>query len=273
MLYSPSKVCSLSLICLLALELILFNSESHLKKLLLLLGVNLLETGGDRGAGVSASVHDVLASVVLSVVEQSLNAGLGEAPSTGVKRLLLAPDNCLGVGVHVEVLLKLLPREGVQLLNASEGNIVDLVLGSVLVKSGPDLTSAENDTLNLVRRLDSTSLMLRIGDDPLEASILASELLDVAARERMTEERLREEDDESYKKKPVSIKSELRSGESLTLAVLAVHLSAESVEQVGRRSEVGDLHVTVLMLADELLTSRELSGILVAKLEVSLKTS
>jgi hypothetical protein len=135
--------------------------------------------------------------VVLSVVEQSLNTGLGETPSTGVKRLLLAPDNGLGVGVHVEVLLKLLPREGVQLLNASEGNIVDLVLRSVLVKSGPDLTSAENDTLNLVRRLDSTSLMLRIGDDPLEASILAGELLDVAARERMTEKRLREEDDES----------------------------------------------------------------------------
>jgi hypothetical protein len=192
--------------------------------------------------------------VVLSVVEQSLNTGLGEAPSTGVKRLLLAPDNGLGVGVHVEVLLKLLPREGVQLLNASEGNIIDLVLGSVLVKSGPDLTSAENDTLNLVRRLDSPSLMLRVGDDPLEASILAGELLDVAARERMTEERLREENNER-------------------LAVLAVHLSAESVEQVGRRGEVGDLHVAVLMLADELLTSRELSRILVAELEVSLKTS
>jgi hypothetical protein len=52
-----------------------------------------------------------------------------------------------------------------------------------------------------------------------------------------------------------------------------VHLSAESVEQVGRRGEVGDLHVAVLMLADELLTSRELSRILVAELEVSLKTS
>jgi hypothetical protein len=216
--------------------------------------VDVLETSGDRGTGVSASVHDVLAGVVLSVVEQSLDTGLSEAPGTGVEGLLLAPDDGLGVGVLVEVLLELLPREGVQLLNAGESDIVDVVLRSVLVKGSPDLTSAEDNTFNLVRRLDSTSLMLRIGDDPLESSVLASESLNVAASKRVAEERLGEEDDKR-------------------LAVLAVHLSAEGVEQIGGGGEVGDLHVAVLVLTDKLLTSGELSGILVAELEVSLKTS
>jgi hypothetical protein len=182
---------------LLALELVLLDSESHLEEFLLLLGVDVLETSGDRGTGVSASVHDVLAGMVLSVVEQSLDTGLGEAPGTGVERLLLAPDDGLGVRVHVEVLLKLLPREGVQLLNAGESDIVDVVLRSVLFESGPHLTSAENNTLNLVRRLDNTSLMRRVGDNPLESGILASESLDVAASKRVAEERLGEEDDES----------------------------------------------------------------------------
>ncbi|KAI6773510.1 hypothetical protein HG531_000359 [Fusarium graminearum] len=164
--------------------LVLLDSESHLEEVLLLLGVDVLETSGDRGTGVSASVHDVLAGVVLGVVEQSLDTGLSEAPGTGVERLLLAPDDGLGVGVLVEVLLELLPREGVQLLNASESDVVDVVVSSVLVEGSPNLTGAQNNTLNLVRRLDSTSLMLRVRDDPLESGVLASESLNVAASKR-----------------------------------------------------------------------------------------
>jgi hypothetical protein len=45
------------------------------------------------------------------------------------------------------------------------------------------------------------------------------------------------------------------------------------VEQVGGRSEVGNLHVAVLVLTDKLLASRELPGVLVAELEVSFETS
>lgn len=45
------------------------------------------------------------------------------------------------------------------------------------------------------------------------------------------------------------------------------------MEQVGGRGEVGDLHVAVLVLTDELLASGELSRVLVAELEVSLETS
>ena len=141
--------------------------------------MGVLETSGDGRTGVSASVHDVLACVVLSVVQQSLDTRLREGPVTGIERLFLTPDNGLGVGVLVKVLLQLLPREGVELLNTGKGDIVDLVLRTVLVESGPDLTTAEDDTVNLLRSLDSTSLMLGIRNDPLEASILTSELLNI----------------------------------------------------------------------------------------------
>lgn len=159
--------------------------------------MHLLETRSHRRAGVAAGVHDVLAVVVLGVVEQGLNARLSEAPGTGVERLLLGPDDGLGVGVLVKVLLELLPGEGVQLLNASEGDVVDVVLGTVLVESSPDLTAAENDSVNLLTGLENASLVLRVGDDPLEASVLTSEFLDVAAGQRVSEQRLGEEDDES----------------------------------------------------------------------------
>lgn len=159
--------------------------------------MHLLETGSHRRAGVAAGVHDVLTVVVVSVVEQGLNARLSEAPGTSVERLLLSPDDGLGVGVLVKVLLELLPGEGVQLLNAGEGDVVDVVLGTVLVESSPDLTTAENDSVNLLTRLENASLVLRVGDDPLEASVLPSELLDVAAGQRVSQQRLGEEDDES----------------------------------------------------------------------------
>jgi hypothetical protein len=199
-LQSPIKPIPSVFIRLLALELVLLNSESHLKEFTLLLHVNLLETSGDRSTGVSASVHDVLAGVVLSVVEQSLDTGLSEAPGTGVERLLLAPDDGLGIGVLVKVLLELLPRKGVKLLNASDGDVVQVVLGSVLVKGSPDLTAAENNALNLLRSLDGTSLMLRIRDNPLEASVLTSELLNVTTSQRVTEKGLGKEDDEGCRK-------------------------------------------------------------------------
>jgi hypothetical protein len=73
----------------------------------------------------------------------------------------------------------LLPREGVQLLDTSQGHVVNLVLFAILVQAGPNLTSAENDSVNLLRSLDSSSLVLRVGDDPLELSVGASEFLNV----------------------------------------------------------------------------------------------
>lgn len=188
---------SLSLLAhpLLALELALGNRESHLDKLLLLLEVRRLLASSDRSARSTTSVHDVLAVMVLGVVEQSLKARLGIRPGTSVEGLLLGPDNGLGVGVLVEVLTELLPREGVELLDTSEGDVVDLVVLAVLEESGIDLTSAENDTLNLLGGLDLTSLVSRVGEDPTEVSVV-SELLDVGTSDGVTQEGLGEEDDE-----------------------------------------------------------------------------
>lgn len=97
---------------LLALQVILVNGESFLQEVLLLLEVDGLETSGDGSAASATSVQDMAAVVVLGSVQQAFNTGLGIGPGTGVEGLLLAPDDILSVGVAVQVLLQLSPREG-----------------------------------------------------------------------------------------------------------------------------------------------------------------
>lgn len=110
----------------------------------------------------------MLAVVVLRLVQQRLDTRLGVAPGTRIQRLLLGPDNRLGVGVQVEILTQLFPGERVQLFNAGDGDVVDVVVGAVLVQGGVDLPRAEDDAVNLVMRLDRAGLVRRVGDDPLE---------------------------------------------------------------------------------------------------------
>jgi len=175
--------------------------------------VQSLVTRSDGRARSTSRIHDMLAVVMLGVVEQGLKARLREAPCTGVERLLLAPNNGLGVGVLVKVLLQLLPREGVKLLEAGESNVVNLVVSAVLGQSSPDLTRAEDDAVNLLLGLDGAGLVLGVRDDPAEVRVIG-ELLNVGASQRVAEQSLGEEDDE-------------------WLAELTVHLSTEHVEQVG----------------------------------------
>lgn len=180
----------------LTLELVLRDGKGHLQELGLLSSVHVLHTSGDGSAGVAAGVHDVFPIVVLGVIEESLDTGLREAPGAGVEGLLLGPDDGLGVGVHVEVLLELLPGEGVELLDTREGDVVDLVILAVLVKGGVDLASAQDDAVDLLGRLDDTGLVLGVLDDPAEAGV-TGELIERRPGKRVTEERLREEDDKS----------------------------------------------------------------------------
>lgn len=137
----------------------------------------------------------MLAVVVLCLVEQRLDTRLGVAPGTRVQRLLLGPDDRLGVGVQVEVLAQLFPGEGVELFDAGDGDVVDVVVGAVLVQGGVDLPRAEDDAVDLVVRLDGAGLVRRVGDNPLELRV-AGEFFDAGARQRMAEERLGEEEDE-----------------------------------------------------------------------------
>lgn len=179
---------------LLALKLLLTNRESILQQLSLLLNVVLLGSGGDRCRWVTSSIHDVLAVVVLSLVQDSLNTWLSEGPGTSVKWLLLTPDNGLGVLVGIEVLLNLLPWEWVQLLDTSNGGIGDVVVGAVLEESGVDLSGTKDNTLDVVLLGDSLAVLLLL-DDPAEVAI-TSELLNGRAGNWVTEKGLGEEDDE-----------------------------------------------------------------------------
>jgi hypothetical protein len=58
-----------------------------------------------------------------------------------------------------------------------------------------------------------------------------------------------------------------------TLAELAVHLATEDVEDVGRLSHVDNLHVAVLVLAVQLVSTGEHARLLVAKLQPALHTT
>lgn len=130
--------------------------------------------------------------MVLRLVEERLDAGLGEAPGARVERLLLRPDDGLGVRVHVEVLAELGPGERVELLDAGDGGGGELVFGAVLVQGDVDLAGAEDDAVDLVRGEDGVVFVGRVGDDPLEVR-LAGEVFDGGARERMAEEGFGEE--------------------------------------------------------------------------------
>ena len=153
-----------------------------------------LQSGSHACTWVTAGVHDVFAVVVLGLVEQGLQARLGERPSTGVKRLFLAPDDGLGVGVRIQVLLQLLPGEGVELLNTGDGSSLDAIVGPVLVQRSVDLTGTENDAVDGFGVVDGVAVFW-VGDDPLELRV-SSELLDGGTCQRVAEKGLREEDDE-----------------------------------------------------------------------------
>jgi len=131
--YSQCILLLSSILSLLSLELVLLYRESHLHQLLLLSRVRGLQTRRDGGAGATASVHDVFPVMVLGVVKEGLDTRLGVAPRAGIQGLLLGPDDSLGVAVLVEVVTELLPWEGVELLVTGDGDVVNLLLGAVLV--------------------------------------------------------------------------------------------------------------------------------------------
>lgn len=154
-----------------------------------------LQARGYTSAWVSAGVHNMLAIMVLSVVQQSLDSGLNERPSTGIKRLLLTPNNGLGVGVLVKILLQQLPWEWIELFNTGNGCTLDLIVGAVLVERSVDLSSTENNAVDRIWFIDGGAV-LWVFDNPFKLRI-TSEILDGRACDRMTEERLGEEDDKS----------------------------------------------------------------------------
>lgn len=154
-----------------------------------------LETRSHRGTGVTSSIHDVFPVVVLGYVQDRLDTRLREGPRAGIKRFLLTPHDGLGIGVAIEVLFDLLPREGVELLDTRDGCVSDALVEAVLVQRGVDLASTQDHALDVLG-LGGGSAVLGLRDDGTELGV-ANELIDRGAGERVAEEGLGEEDDES----------------------------------------------------------------------------
>ena len=183
---------------LLALQLLLVHGERLFQELLLLLQVHGLDTDGNAGARATACVEDVAAVMVLGLVEEGLDTGLGEGPGAGVEGLLLAPDNVLGVAVAIEGLLELLPGERVELLDADDGGVLDALRLTVFYERGVDLAGAEDHAGDALGLVDGLAVLV-LGDDPAEVRI-ASELFNGRAADLVTQEGFREEEDQGWKK-------------------------------------------------------------------------
>ena len=211
-----------------------------------------LQTSRYTCAGIPACVKHVLPVMVLRVVQQRLDPRLGETPRARVQRLFLRPNDVLGVGIHVQVLLQLGPRERIQLLDPCDRGVLDLLVDAVLVQRGIDLPGAEDDTFNVFGRVD-LGAVFRVRDDPLEMGV-AGEVLDGRASDGVAKKGFREEKDQ-------------------WLPELSVHLSAKDVEEVGGRRHVCYLHVAVLMLSVELFRRGEFARVFVAELQVSFHAS
>ena len=123
---SPPRLFFPSCFFLLALQFILRDPKSHFQHIQLLFHMCSLQARRYTGARVAACIHNVLPIMVLRLVQQSLDAWLREAPRTRIQRLLLRPNNGLGIWVLIEILAELGPGERVELLYACDGSAVEL---------------------------------------------------------------------------------------------------------------------------------------------------
>lgn len=111
-----------------------------------------------------------------------------------VTHLLLGPDGG-GIGVLVEMRRQQVVRQGRNLLDPRNGNVVDLAVFTLLEELEVDLARAQDMTLDLVGR--DEVLGVGFGQVSLEGR-LADKLVEARLDERMTEKRFREEDDQLW---------------------------------------------------------------------------
>ena len=154
--------------------------------------MNCLQSCCNAGTWVSSGIEDMSAIMVDCRVQQGLDSRLGEAPSTRIERLLLTPDNVLGVRVAVKVVPKLDPRERIQLFDTCDRSIFDVIGSAVLLKGSIHLASAENDAVNVFMAVDRLA-MFRIRDDPRKVRV-ARKVFERGSAQRVTQEGFREED-------------------------------------------------------------------------------
>jgi hypothetical protein len=119
----------------------------------------------------------MLSSVFRRLSENGLHTGLNERPSSSIEGLLLSPDNLLNIGVFLQLIAELGEGEGVELFDTSDGDVIDVVGGTVLVKGGVNLAGTDEETLALFGGLERFAV-LGIRDEPLEVGV-AGEVFNV----------------------------------------------------------------------------------------------
>lgn len=101
--------------------------------------VNRLLSGSGRTARVPTNVDGSLVGVVFSRLESGVQPRLDIAPRSGVQGLLLSPDN-VGVGELVNVRREEVVREGRDLLDSADNDVVEASVLSVLDEGLVNLT-------------------------------------------------------------------------------------------------------------------------------------
>jgi len=135
--------------------------------------VLLAVTGGGRGADSTAGVVDLL-SWESAGGELIVNTGFHEGPGALVLGLLLDPHE-LGVGVAGDLGLDAVEREWGKLLDTHNCNVVSAELCSLVFNVVEDLTTAEQDFLDLVVRYGA---LVCIGEN-LHEAVALGEVIEV----------------------------------------------------------------------------------------------
>ena len=113
--------------------------------------------GGRAGGGVAPRVGDVAG-------EQFAQAGLDEVPRAHVRRFLLAPDDLFRVAMSRHDGLQFLFVKRVKLLDADDGDVLDVAVLAMIVEVEINFSRTEDDALRVLRR--------GVGDDFLEGIII-----------------------------------------------------------------------------------------------------
>ena len=185
----------------------------------LLAGVAAGEARGGRGAGIAASITRA-GHLALGGSQGFLDQGFDEEPRTIVLRLFLAPDHFFQVLHPRQAQGQRLAREGVELLEADDLDIVDPGGIAGFHQVIGDLAGTQDDLAGL-----GIGRPVHVGQDPHEVPV-ADEVRGLALGQRMAQQRLGRHDHQRLAERPV-------------------HLPAQHVEVIRRGGDVADLDVVL----------------------------
>src|SRR5579862_3015103 len=196
-------------------EIVRQRREGRIYQLLLLLVVQRQVTGRGRGRGLA---HGVAQDLLRAHVAQ--HVVLQPVPGALVARFFLAPDDLVGVRIEVDLRLKLVVRERIELRDAHDGDVLRVLLLARRHQVEEHLPAAQDDALHLVR----PEALVPVAVDRAELAL--GELGQRRHRLLVAQQALGREDDER-------------------LAVGADHLPAQQEEHLHRRGRDADLDVVV----------------------------